>query len=131
MKKRILLIFLIIAPIVCLSQTSNGLTLDTSTYLTKTDKIVINLMAKEIKQLEKQSLDKDTIINELVERINWKDVMINSNRKTIADYNNKTSKLQKENVNLNNSIIEYKSKYNIALTIAIVEGVILTLVILL
>lgn len=130
MKKRILLIFLIIAPIVCLSQTSNGLTLDTSTYLTKTDKIVINLMAKEIKQLEKESLDKDTIINELVERINWKDVMINSNRKTIADYNNKTSKLQKENVNLNNSIIKYKSKYNIALTIAIIEGVILTLLLL-
>lgn len=130
MKKRILLIFLIIAPIVCLSQTSNGLTLDTSTYLTKTDKIVINLMAKEIKQLEKQSLDKDTIINELVERINWKDVMINSNRKTIADYNNKTSKLQKENVNLNNSISTYKSKYNIALTIAIIEGVILTLLLL-
>jgi hypothetical protein len=87
-------------------------------------------MAKEIKQLEKQSLDKDTIINELVERINWKDVMINSNRKTIADYNNKTSKLQKENVNLNNSIINYKSKYNIALTIAIIEGVILTLLLL-
>lgn len=130
MKKRILLIFLIIAPIVCLSQTSNGLTLDTSTYLTKTDKIVINLMAKEIKQLEKESLDKDTIINELVERINWKDVMINSNRKTIADYNNKTSKLQKENVNLNNSISTYKSKYNIALTIAIIEGVILTLLLL-
>jgi len=130
MKKKILLIFLIIAPIVCLSQTSNGLTLDTSTYLTKTDKIVINLMAKEIKQLEKQSLDKDTIINELVERINWKDVMINSNRKTIADYNNKTSKLQKENVNLNNSISTYKSKYNIALTIAIIEGVILTLLLL-
>lgn len=87
-------------------------------------------MAKEIKQLEKQSLDKDTIINELVERINWKDVMINSNRKTIADYSNKTSKLQKENVNLNNSISTYKSKYNIALTIAIVEGVILTLLLL-
>ncbi len=87
-------------------------------------------MAKEIKQLEKESLDKDTIINELVERINWKDVMINSNRKTIADYNNKTSKLQKENVNLNNSISTYKSKYNIALTIAIIEGVILTLLLL-
>jgi hypothetical protein len=130
MKKKRLLTFLIITPIVCLSQISNGLTLDTSIYLTKTDKIVVNLMAKEIKQLEKQSLGKDTIINELVERINWKDVMINSNKKTIADYNNKTSKLEKENVNLKNSIIKYKSRYNIALTVAIIEGVILTLLLL-
>jgi hypothetical protein len=87
-------------------------------------------MAKEIKQLEKQSLDKDTIINELVERINRKDTMINLNRKIITEYNDKTSKLQKENVNLNNSISTYKSKYNIALTIAIIEGVILTLLLL-
>jgi hypothetical protein len=56
--------------------------------------------------------------------------MINSNKKTIADYNNKTSKLEKENVNLKNSIIKYKSRYNIALTVAIIEGVILTLLLL-
>jgi hypothetical protein len=87
-------------------------------------------MAKEIKQLEKQSLDKDTIINELVERVSRKDTMINLNRKIIKEYNDKTSKLQKENVNLNNSISTYKSKYNIALTIAIIEGVILTLLLL-
>ena len=84
-------------------------------------------MAKEVQQLEKESFEKDTIINELYKKIILRDTLLTQSKIVVKELSKENKNLTKETTKLTNKNKNLTTTIKFAVVLLVLETLILTI----